>query len=237
MNSIEQVSEQVLEQVQLIEQPPFSLESIDSQIINCYLCQKRGIINPLVVKQQYVLLLKYISSNHQIKPVCEMHNVNPPPIGTPCNIEPKYYFNPENPRYYCDQMTPDEKFAESHTEEEIEQKRQIVQKLQQQEDEYQKKSGQFDDELQPHNYHLMSRLQLYQQARILDFNQEKQQIADKSVIAKWMSTKQDQQLAARSFPNVVCCEPKREPVRPLDETRTPYEDINYHLDILSEYGF
>ena len=246
----------------MCEQTTGSQES-NCQKINCYLCEKRGIINPLVVKQQYSLLLKYISSDRKIRPICDLHNINPPPLkAKPCNTyEPLYYFHPENPRYFCDQMTPSEKFAESHTEAEIEHKQQILQNIQKLEDEYFDYNQDDDDEnLQPQYYHLMNRQQLLQQARILNFMEEKQEItqasANKAVISKWMSrppqprytgklinTKVVPEIVHEIVPEIVheivqstCCEPIRESVIPSDETITGYAAINHYLDILTQRG-
>ena len=227
--------------VQSIVSSQSVLESIGCQVINCYLCEKRGIANPIVVKQQYSLLINYISSDRKIRPICDLHNnithVKPGIVFD----EPPYYFHPENPRYFCHQMTPDDKYAESHTSTEIERKTQIMQKIQQIDDEYQeqqKQPEQENEKLQPQFYHLMSRHELYQQARILEETEEQQKKANKAVISKWLSPPQPKDNTEQSItPNisqVKCCEPIRE----LGiENKNGYVDISHYLDVLNQHGF
>ena len=73
-------NEQIPAAAHLTEQSQFSLESIGCQTINCYLCQKRGIINPIVVKMRYELTQNnLLLSGRIIRPICDLHSATPVP--------------------------------------------------------------------------------------------------------------------------------------------------------------
>ena len=202
--------ELVQEQVQELNPSVFRIESIHCHLINCYLCQNRGIVNPLVVSNQYRLTQDNILSNQKLKPICYLHNATLPS---------KTKSNPEQSPYLCHQMTPDEKYAESHTTLEIERKTQIMKKLQQLNDEFQEQQQQEQQQqeqqnkkFQPQYHHLMSQYELHQQALIQEQQQEQQKIADNAVISKWMSHPPQPKHNTSTTMQFTCCEPIREPV-------------------------